>query len=816
MIKEALQFQYIIKLGQMKMMLKNILISFILLICFSFNGYGQIINEIKNSFTANQQDVLQEKLFVHTDKNKYLSGEILWFKIYNVNAENNQPLNTSKVAYVEVLDNNQIPVMQAKVALKGIGSGNGSVYIPVSISSGNYKLRAYTNWMKNFNADNYLEKNITIINPLKSPEITASKLKPIDDVQFFPEGGNLVNGLTSKVAFKVVGQDGKGVNFKGAIINQRNDTIARFRPLKFGMGNFIFKPNLKDTYKAIVYINAENKPIIKELPAIFDQGYVIQLADNANQLAVTVNSNVNHGEVYLFAHTKSVSKSVQSAALVNGTARFLIDKNLLGEGISHFTIFNNTRQPVCERLYFKRPTQKVTINLNPDQEQYGVRKKVNVAVLVKDQQGQPLVSDLSMSVYQTDSLQTTEPGDIVNYLWLTSDLKGNIESPDYYFKNKDAEADQAVDNLMLSQGWSRFKWDEILKSERPSFSFLPEYTGHLVTAKITSNGTNQPAKNVTAYLAVPGKRLQLYTSKSDSTGKLLFNTKDLFGPGEIVVQTNEEKDSTYHIDILSPFSEKYSKSVLPVFNLTEDMQNALKTHSLDMQVQNLYAGNRLKQFYNPKIDSSSFYGKFFMPYKLDDYTRFTTLEEVLREYVKSLIVVKQQKRFHIRINAEKGFLEGDPLVIIDGIPVFNIDKLMAIDPLKIRKLELVKSRYFWQATEFEGILNFATYKGDLGGYEFDPHAVIVDYEGMQLEREFYSPVYETSQQVASRLPDFRNLLYWSPSVSTNAQGKTQVTFYTSDRTGNYIGVLQGITATGEVGCQYFKFFVKQDYTVGIK
>jgi microcompartment protein CcmK/EutM len=159
MIKEALQFQYIIKLGQMKMMLKNILISFILLICFSFNGYGQIINEIKNSFTANQQDVLQEKLFVHTDKNKYLSGEILWFKIYNVNAENNQPLNTSKVAYVEVLDNNQIPVMQAKVALKGIGSGNGSVYIPVSISSGNYKLRAYTNWMKNFNADNYLEKN---------------------------------------------------------------------------------------------------------------------------------------------------------------------------------------------------------------------------------------------------------------------------------------------------------------------------------------------------------------------------------------------------------------------------------------------------------------------------------------------------------------------------------------------------------------------------------------------------------------------------------------------------------------------------------
>lgn len=797
-------------------MLKNILVSFVIVLLLSIESKAQTATAIQNRFEAYQQKTFQEKLFVHTDKSMYLTGEILWFKVYNVDAGNNKPLNISKVAYVEVLDMNQVPVIQAKVALKGTGSGNGSVYIPVSVNSGNYHLRAYTNWMKNFNADNYFEKNITIINPLKSPEIIANKAKPAYDIQFFPEGGNLVSGLISKVAFKVVGQDGKGVNIRGTIINQHNDTIAKFRPLKFGMGNFTFKPNSKDSYKAVVYIEAENKPIVKELPPIFDQGFVMQLTDNANQLTVTVNSNANQGEVYLFAHTRSTTKSVQSAALVNGTARFLIDKALLGEGISHLTVFSSDKKPVCERLYFKRPTQKVVVTAQPNQEQYGTRKKVNIGVLVKDRQGEPLVSDLSMSVYQTDSLQTAEPGDIVNYLWLTSDLKGNIESPDYYFKNKDAEADQAVDNLMLSQGWSRFKWNEILKNPQPSFSFLPEYTGHLVTAKLTGNATNQPVKNITAYLAVPGKRVQLYTSNSDSTGKLVFNTKDFYGPEEIVVQTNTEKDSTYRIDISSPFSEKYSKSTLPVFALTEDMQSALKARSLDMQTQNLYAGNKLKQFYNPKVDSSSFYGKFFTPYKLDDYTRFTTMEEVLREYVKSLTVIRQQKRFHIRIYEENARVGGNPIVILDGVPVFNMDKVMAIDPLKIQKLELVNNQYLWQATEFEGILNFTTYKGDLGGYELDPHAVVIDYEGMQLEREFYSPVYENSQQMASRLPDFRNVLYWSPSVSTGAQGKTQVDFYTSDRTGNYIGVLQGITATGEAGSQYFKFTVKQDYTAGIK
>lgn len=816
MIKEALQFQYRIKLGQMKIILKNILVSFTLLICFSFNGYGQIINEIRNSFTVNQQDVLQEKLFVHTDKNTYLTGEILWFKIYNVNVENNQPLNTSKVAYVEILDQNHVPIIQTKVALAEKGSGNGSVFIPASISNGNFKLRAYTNWMKNFGADNYFEKDITIINPTKSVNLNQSKLKPDYEIRFFPEGGNLVNGLNSKVGFKVVDSDGNGIQFRGAIINQNKDTIVRFKPLKFGMGNFILKPNLKDTYKAIIYIGTESKQIIKVLPEINKQGYIIQLKDHEKQLEVTVKSNLNEHNVYLFAHTKGVYKFMQTRDLVNGTVIFFIDKDLLGEGISHLTVFNDVKQPVCERLYFKRPEKHVSITATADEKQYGIRKKVKVDIAVNDLENKPLVSNLSMAVYQTDSLQNLEPGNIVNYLWLTSDLKGRIESPDYYFNNQDTIANQAIDNLMLTQGWSRFKWNEILKNPKPVFLFLPEYTGHLITAKLTNSITNKVEKNIITYLSIPGKRLQLYVSKSDSTGKLIFNTKDLYGSGEIVVQTNAQKDSTYNINILSSFSENYSNRTMPDFKVSPDIKNTLASHHLAMQVQNLYSADKQKQFYNPQIDSSSFYGKSFVPYKLDDYTRFTTMEEVLREYVKSVIVVRKQKQFHLKIIGEKANLEGEPICILDGVPVFDMDKVMAIDPLKVRKLELVKSGYFWQATEFEGILNFTTYKGDLAGYEFDPHAVIIDYEGMQTEREFYSPKYETSQQTTSRLPDFRNVLYWSPKVVTNTQGKTQATFYTSDRTGNYTGIIQGITATGEAGFQYFKFTVKPDHTAGIK
>jgi hypothetical protein len=155
---------------------------------------------------------------------------------------------------------------------------------------------------------------------------------------------------------------------------------------------------------------------------------------------------------------------------------------------------------------------------------------------------------------------------------------------------------------------------------------------------------------------------------------------------------------------------------------------------------------------------------------------------------------------------DRGFLDSDPLVLMDGIPVFNIDKVFAMDPLKVRKLEVVPFRYYYGPSEEEGIFSFTTYKGDLGGLELDPHAVVIDYEGLQLRREFYSPVYDTPAQATSRMPDFRNVLYWSPSVT--AQGKGIVSFYTSDQSGKYVGVVQGITTKGDAGVQYFTFEVK--------
>ena len=777
-------------------------------------SFGQELPDVQNNFKEYTSNTLQEKLYVHTDKNGYTAGELLWFKVYNVDGIFMKPLNLSKVVYVEVLDENQNPVLQTKIAMKD-GAGSGSLYIPVNLSTGNFVLRAYTSWMKNFSPDYYYSKKLIIINPLKSPDKADKKALPAYDVQFFPEGGNLVNGITSIVGVKAADQWGKSVDFKGAILNQRNDTLVRFQPLKFGIGHFTFKPENGVAYHTV--INIAGKVIQKELPPVYANGYVMNLKDNGSgQLAITVRTNLPSKSIYLFAHTRNVIKVVETAGNTNGIATFTIDKNKLGEGISQITIFDADKKPVCERLYFKRPTKNMTIEASTDALQYTIRKKVAVAIGAKDQGNKPVAADLSLSVYRLDSLQRDDQENILSYLWLRSDLKGNIELPGYYFKNTNATADEALDNLMLTQGWRSFVWNDVLSKKVPAFNFLPELNGPIITAKVTNKLNEQPGNDIVAYLGIPGKHVQLYSAKSDARGRLIFNMKEFYGQNEVVAETNTTIDTNYRIDILTPFSERFASITLPRLDVTPAMQTTFEDQTIAMQVQNIYNGQRMKQFNEPIVDTSAFYGPPFKTYLLDNYTRFTTMEEVMREYIREVNVFHTRNQFRVRVVSGIGFLgEEDPMVLIDGVPFFNMNKVFAVDPLKIRKLEDVPFNYSLGASYEKGILSLTSYKGDLGGAEIDPHAVVLDYEGLQQQRQFYSPAYDTDEQAASHMPDFRNVLYWAPSVNTGTAGKKQVSFYTSDQPGKYIGVIEGVTPNGEAGSQTFSFEVKPGYSTQV-
>ena len=762
------------------------------------------LNILTTSFNQYYQHTSQEKLFVHTDKSFYLAGEIVWFKIYAVDITFNKPLDISKVTYVEVLDTTNKPVLQAKIGMAE-GGGNGSFYLPLTLHSGNYKLRAYTNWMKNGGPDCFFEKIITIVNVQRITEQPGKQMTATYNVQFFPEGGNLVAGLASKVAFKVWDNNGKGVDATGTILDNGN-TVTTFSTTHAGMGSFTFKPASNHTYKAIIQPEGGNT-ITKELPPAYSTGMVMLVKDNADKVNVQVQSTSSGSDaVYLLVHTGSSIKVAEKGTLQSGSTIFTVDKSVLGTGVSHFTLFNENRQPLCERLYFKKPAAYLNPTTTISQSEYEKRNKVNITIATPGLTGKDSAM-LSMAVYRLDSIQTIDENTISTYLLLSSELKGSIEDIQYYFKDGE-QVNNDLDNLVLINGWRRFKWEDLLSNSKPLFTYVPEFYGHIITGKVINSKTGMGEKEVETYLSAPGLRTHFAPGLSEGDGSVKFEMKDLFGTTEIIAQTKEQSDS-YKIQINNPFSNAYTNNSVPDFRLPERYPNTLNEQSISMQVQNIYSLNKLNQFNSPVADTAAFYINPDSKYKLEDYTRFTTMEEILREYVELVNLTKHNGKYHIQV-FDKGhqlLFTGDPLVLLDGVPVLNLNKLLAVDPLKLKSLEVVQRKYFLGPTASEGILNWKSYNGDMADYELDPSALVMDYEGLQLERAFYKPVYVSDQ--SSTIPDFRNLLYWNPNIKLKGNKEQAISFYTSDLPGKYAVVIQGISSTGLCGSTINTFEVKE-------
>ena len=780
------------------------------------NGLSFLQNKVEN-YTKNN---IQEKLYIHTDKNFYVANEICWFKIYNVDAILNKPLNISKIAYLELIDNNNSKaVWQEKIALNE-ATGSGSILIPSTIATGKYTLRAYTNWMKNFNADFFFEKKISILNPTLTQENNYTPPKENYSIQIFPEGGNLVVGQEAKLAFKIVNQLGKGVKAKGYLLNEKGDTISHCTTTSLGIGSmgigsFQFTPQANHSYSLSLTTDSD-KMISQPLPKTFDKGYSLSLINTTDSASDKIKVKIagielENTNLYLLVHSRGIVSHTMSSQIINGSCSLEIDKNKLNEGINIITLFNQAQEPVCERLYFNYPKNILEASLDLESTLLEKRKKVNLQIATKQINNDFAAANLSMAVYKIDSIQTIDENNIQNYIWLSSDLSGHIENPVSYLQNNNSNTLLAMDELMLVNGWRRFKWETVLAGTNPSFKYLPELAGSIITGKMVQKGSTTPIKDITGFISMPSKNTFFKVGISDENGNIKFEFPHLYNDGQVILQADSSKYNTYKIEIDNPFyiSKNNSQIIEPIL-LPKLNKEIIQQLNSNIEIQNHFKPDNFNHFISPNIDSNAFYYKPDYTYYLDLYARFTTMEEVIREYVTPISLTKNEGRFQLAVydDQNKRFFDKAPLVLLDGVPILNMDKFIEYDHLKIRKLEVVSRTYFLGNMAFNGIANFITYNGKMEGYELDPRATLIDYKGLQMQREFMAPVYENQNQIDSRMPDFRHLLNWSANINTTSKGKINTAFYTSDVPGKYAIVLQGISKQGHPIYKQTTFTVK--------
>ena len=752
------------------------------------------------------QQALVEKLYGHLDRPVYTARETMWLKLYAVDGTFHKPLALSKVAYVEVLNAQHQPVLQAQLALHD-ATAQGALDLPATLPTGRYLVRAYTSWMKNFDPEFYFQTPVTIINTFAASGPAATLAAPSYDVQFFPEGGQLVQGVAGRIGFRVVDAAGRGQAATGTVRDAQGQAVAALRTLRAGLGSFEFTPVAGGAYIAEVQL-ASGPKLRQQLPAAAAQGYVLRLAEaSPTQLRLHVVARgvgAEAARLVLVGHSGQRIAAAQVAAPnARGEVDFVVDKAALLPGISHFTVFNSRRQPVAERLYFRRP-RPLAITTSPSQAAYGPRQKVTLRLALP---AGAAPTQASLAVYQLDSLAAgAAPASIGSVLGLTSDLKGTVEDPDYYLRDSSEVGRQAVDNLLLTHGWSRFRWAEVLAGRAPALPYAPELNGPLLQGQVRT-AAGAPAPGIVAYLAAPSRAARFYTATSGPDGGLLFEPRETYGPRTYTLQTDWRRDSTYQLALLSPYSARYAPRPLAPPALGPALAADLTRRHIQTQLQTTYYG-RYRRYQLPPPDTLALYGQPPVQYRLDDYARFKTLEEVLREYVQGTYVRPRKDGVHLLLGDQlHGTLfENDPLVLLDGVPMFNISKFMAFDPLRIQRVAVFTNRYFYGAHDYDGLLSFSTYQGNLQGFPLDPRALLEDYQGLQGQREFFAPRYDAP--APHTLPDQRNLLHWQPAIALAPGAPQEVTFYTSDQVGRYRVVVQALATNGQAGSASAVFEVK--------
>ncbi len=753
---------------------------------------GQIQpQDLSGKFERQVSGLHQEKVYIHTDRPIYITGETIWMSAYVVDAMLHIPNSLSRVLNIELLDNSGQPVKQVRIKMTD-GVGNGQIFVSPDIPSGYFTLRAYTNWMKNFDVDYVFQKSIGVVNPSASASIDElSKIKDTTFVQFFPEGGSLVFGLKSKVAVKVSDGDGSGVVFAGLVYDDEENEVAKFTTSDSGFGSFDFLPKKGKTYNAWVAVDT----VIQKynLPKVEESGVVIKVTNQGNNFDLNFQSkNTAQSTFLVVIHTRGKIIRMKSLNLDVEQKMELLAKDIT-PGITHITILNDQFEPMAERLIFKYPKQN-SISLNLPKQEYGKRDKVRLTLNSSDLEGSE-AGQLSVSVFHnSEHIPANE--NIISNLLLTSDIKGKIEDLDVYFDSNNTHRAEQIDLLILTHGWRRFDWKNIIQDGDIQIKYPAELRGPILSGSLSKNGEKQLPKSILVDFI--GTASVMNSSGIDSDGSFHFEVPFNVSNDKVHFFSLYDSLVTEQVDVYSPFDLKARNNTAYPISFSPKSKDILEELNVNIQLSQVYRDFSRINGDLPIIDNpeTNFFGKPDYLYLLDDYTRFETVQDLFLEYIRSALIRQNNRQNGFYVVKEKKMFPVNAFTTIDGIPILDTDVMLNFDPLKIKKIEVMDDYYFIGSTRLNGIVNFSTYNGDFDQQDLPDYMIEKVYHSLQSSREFYSPDYSSDNANLKRIPDYRNTLYWNHSITLKDGEIKELEFFTSDDTGNYQIEINGITNTG--------------------
>ncbi len=802
---------------------------------------NDFIRELKDKLTAFTKTAPEDRVYVQLDKPMYEPGDDIWFAAYIRDGITLKASDKSDIVYAELI--NPKGGVEKKINLIARnGKAAGDFNLDKDAAGGIYKLKVYTNWMKNFGEDNAFIKDLqvqeVILPNLKmkldferkafgagdkviaklslqtnenkplsnhkikcTAQLNGQKLLDLNEetdeeglnyirftlpkdlktndgllnvtiyyngntesisrsipivlnkieLSLLPEGGDLVNGLENTIAFKALNEFKKPADIEGEIYSQKGSKIATFSSFHNGMGSFKIQPQTGESY----YVQITKPEGIEQtysLPEALDRGYAMHVDTKLpGELKVQISSTEKE-ELSLVAQVRGkiyYSTVIDAKQGINDvifpTANFPI-------GVAQLTVFDAKGIARCERLAFVNKDKQMKISIETDKEKYLPREKVKMTISVKDERGMPMPANLSMAVVNDQFLSFADDrtGNILSELLLQQDLHEKVEEPAFYFNPKEPKANEALDHLLLTSGWRRFTWEQIINEDYPSITFAGEKA--IVSGTVYNSQTGKPMSNVEvkatdgSIVSTDGdgkftfKKLELYDKVT------LSFTHDGYYPQAQYVQSYNQNMNVW---LYKEYPQQYySKS------------KRVKSSSVeDMEIPAAAMGGGMRQELVPMAAS----------------------EKQLNKPMDKLDALKKSE----------GPAKGKESVANDQKNKKEDAKVASS----------VADRRFGKAELAE----------DLD--EFVPQQISqVKY---YRARQFKAPSYDKQENIETRT-DFRNTIYWNPNIEIGHTGKKTIEFSTSDDITSFKTTVEGLSADGSIGRTEKNFFTQLPFAMNTK
>lgn len=772
-------------------MIKKTRINFFsVLLFFSTLLNTAVGQEFVAPFFRMQQSLLQEKLYIHTDKPYYTVGDTIYYRGTLVNASSHSLVVKTNYIYVELYgENDKKPLFRKKLKRDNLCFHNRFI-LPDTLRAGKYTLQAYTNWMRNFGDENFFSRSLYVVNMGNTVGVASSDKKEKRDyaVTFFPEGGALLAGQSQRIAFKVQGSDGYSESVDGEIQDAQGKVLARFSTIHDGMGSFSLDIPAEGSLKAIV--TALKDSLRKEivLPSAVQQGIALSVIPQEKKLAYKVLGYKPATSCSLIVHSRG--KLLEVRTLTGEKMEGEISTDTYPDGVLQLLLCDGTSgKALSRRLVFIRNGGQEKWVATHDKPLDMKREKVIVDLALSDYDGRPLRGDFSVSVIDAGQVTAHSLADnVVSNLLMTSDLRGYIENPAWYFENMDKHKREALDLVMLTHGWSRFATDYITATpELPALNYKLE-VGQYISGRV--DGLSE--KDQGAQISITDGENSFVSGKVDKKGRFYFDGIEY--PDSLLMKariaTKDKRTIRIRFDqYSSPGVYRKEPDGFLKDKRVDETKNGKMTTAGGINIVDLPEVVISK---NARVNSIA--GNVWVD-NAWDFDSERLREEFGGNLNRTANSAVQQ------ISKERSWLDGVSTVVINDMPYNDRGILNDINAIDIERLTFIRKDYNTLATDLTkaGGLVVITLKPGASIYKriVDHRKVAFSLLGYAWPEYFYHPVYDTSKkQKDDSISDWRTTIYWNPSIQTDETGHRKIAFFTSDRPGNYHIIIEGVTLNG--------------------